>query len=67
MEYELEDEPGHDEREDSPKDRPHASDVDEDDSDVIRDHAALKHQSSVHPEDYPPEDRAVNIPEQEER
>jgi hypothetical protein len=67
MEYELEDEPRSSGTDDRAKDRPHASDVDENDSELIRDHSALRHQSSVHPEDYPLEDRAVNIPEEEKK
>jgi len=66
MEYELEDEP-RDAADENAKDRPHASDADENDSEIIRDHAALKHQSSVHPEDYPLEDRAMFIPEEKQK
>ena len=44
-----------------------ASRDDEDDSRIIRDHAALKNQSSVNPEDYPDaKDRALHIPEEEQ-
>ena len=39
---------------------------DEDDSHIVRDHRALKNQSSVNPEDYPnAKDRALHIPEEE--
>ncbi len=55
MEYEIVDEPRDEEREPE----------DEGDSALVRDHSALKNQSSVHPEDYPPEDRAMFIPEEE--
>ncbi len=42
-------------------------DDDDEDSPIIEDHRALKHQSSVSPEDYPDrKDRALHIPEENE-
>jgi hypothetical protein len=47
MEYEIDDEPQGEEDED----------VGDRDGGIVEDHAALKHQSSVEPEDYPLKER----------
>lgn len=53
MEFEMSDKPDH-------------LAADEDDSETIKDHIALRNQSSVSPEDYPDlKDRALHIPNEE--
>ncbi|RPF70267.1 hypothetical protein [Aurantiacibacter spongiae] len=58
MEYEIDDQP---------QGANGAAEEDDNDSAVVRDHRALKNQSSVNPRDYPDrKDRALEIPEQED-